>query len=129
MHSILTRLIIILASVVFSGLLHADDWPQWLGAKGDSVWRETGIVERFPTNGPPVVWRAEIGGGYAGPAVAKGYVYVTDRQLAKGTSNPNDPFARGTIPGSERILCLDERNGSVLWKYEYECPYTMSYAA
>ena len=26
----------------------ADDWPQWLGPKRDSIWREEGIVERFP---------------------------------------------------------------------------------
>ena len=29
-----------------------------------------------------MLWRAGIGGGYAGPAVAGGRVYVTDRQLA-----------------------------------------------
>jgi len=26
----------------------ADDWPQWLGPKRDAVWRESGIVEKFP---------------------------------------------------------------------------------
>lgn len=29
----------------------ADDWPQWLGPQRDSVWRETGLVEKFPANG------------------------------------------------------------------------------
>ncbi len=28
--------------------VRADDWPQWLGPKRDSVWRESGIVEIFP---------------------------------------------------------------------------------
>src|SRR5882672_3055348 len=79
----------------------ADDWPQWLGPQRDAVWRESGIVEKFPTNGPPIRWRREIGAGYAGPAVAGGRVYVTDRLLAKGTNNPADPFARGIIPGTE----------------------------
>src|SRR5438552_8721922 len=109
--------------------LWADDWPQWLGPKRDAVWRESGLVEKFPSNGPPVIWRTRIGGGYAGPAVSKGRVYVMDRQMATGSSNPADPFARGTIPGTERVLCLDERNGKVVWKYEYDCPYTMSYPA
>ena len=27
---------------------HADDWPQWLGPQRDGVWRETGIIEKFP---------------------------------------------------------------------------------
>src|SRR5258707_15047514 len=81
--------------------LLADDWPQWLGQNRDSVWRESGIVDKLPAGGPTVVWRAPIGGGYAGPAVAKGKVFVADRQLAQGASNPSDPFARGVIRGSE----------------------------
>ncbi len=107
----------------------AGDWPQWLGPQRDGVWRETGIVEKFPAGGPPVRWRREIGGGYAGPAVAEGRVYVTDRQLAKGTNNPADPFARGTIPGTERVLCLDEADGKILWQHEYDCTYTIAYPA
>src|SRR6202008_3993251 len=51
----------------------ADDWPQWLGPNRDSVWRESGIVQQFPTNGPAIRWRTNIGGGYAGPAVAGGF--------------------------------------------------------
>ena len=44
-----------------------DDWPQWMGPKRDNVWRETGIVEKFPAGGPKVVWRARVAGGYSGP--------------------------------------------------------------
>ena len=72
----------------------ADDWPQWLGAKRDGVWRESGILKEFPDGGPKVNWRVPIGGGYAGPAVAKVKVYVTDRQLAKDATNPDIPFSR-----------------------------------
>ena len=117
------------ASLLLGHALFADDWPQWLGPNRDAVWRESGIVEKFPTNGPPVSWRAPIGGGYAGPSVANGRVYVADRQLTQGTSNPSDPFDRNLIRGVERVLCLDEADGHVLWKYEYECPYTISYPA
>src|SRR5947199_7715627 len=52
----------------------ADDWPQWLGSERDSVWRESGIIEKFPAGGPRGLWRAQIGGGYSGPVVAKGRV-------------------------------------------------------
>lgn len=34
-----------------------------------------------------------------------------DRQLATGTTNPANAFARGTIPGAERVLCLNEADG------------------
>ncbi len=95
--------------------LRADDWPQWLGPQRDAVWRESGIVEKFPESGVKVRWRVPIGGGYAGPAVARGRVYVVDRQLAKGATNPVNAFARGEIPGSERVLCLNEADGKILW--------------
>jgi len=117
------------AGILGGNTLFADDWPQWLGPQRDAVWRESGIIEKFPTNGPPVRWRASIGGGYAGPVVANGRVYVADRRLAQGTSNPADPFDRGVIRGGERVLCLSEADGQVLWKHEYECPYTISYPA
>ncbi|MEO6184423.1 MAG: PQQ-binding-like beta-propeller repeat protein, partial [Verrucomicrobiota bacterium] len=74
-------------------------------------------------------WRVSIGGGYAGPAVAHGRVYVMDRQLAKGATNPANAFARGEIPGSERVLCLNEADGKILWQHEYDCAYTVSYAS
>ena len=109
--------------------LHADDWPLWLGPNHDAIWRETGIIEKFPAGGPPVLWRSSIGAGYAGPSVAAGRVYIADRQLAPGVSNPADPFQRGKIPGVERVLCLDEKDGKTLWKYEYDCPYSVSYPA
>jgi outer membrane protein assembly factor BamB len=110
-------------------LAHADDWPQWLGPQRDAVWRENGIVEKLPTNGLKYRWRVPIGGGYSGPAVADGRVYVLDRQLAKNAKQPANAFARGEIPGSERVLCLNEADGKILWHHEYECPYTVSYAA
>jgi outer membrane protein assembly factor BamB len=107
--------------------LLADDWPQWLGPNRDSVWRETGIVEKFPAAGPPVRWRTPIGGGYSGPVVAAGRVYLTDRQLADPSFNPADPLPRAPVKGGERVLCLNETDGAILWRRAYECPYTMAH--
>jgi outer membrane protein assembly factor BamB len=114
----------------FASLAKADDWPQWMGPKRDNVWREDGIIDKFPAGGPKVVWRAPINGGYAGPAVAGGKVYVMDRVLAKGAVNPDDPFdVKDKVNSTERVLCLDAKTGKELWKYEYECPYQISYPA
>ena len=60
----------------------ADDWPQWLGPQRDGVWRENGLVDKFPASGPKVRWRTPIAEGYSGPAVAQGRVVITDRVLA-----------------------------------------------
>jgi outer membrane protein assembly factor BamB len=61
--------------------------------------------------------------------VANGRVYVLDRQLAKDTTNPSNALSRGQIPGTERIICLNEGDGQILWTHEYDCAYTVSYAA
>ena len=106
----------------------ADDWPQWLGPQRDGVWREDGIIEKFD-GAPKLRWKADIGGGYAGPAVSKGRVYVLDRQLSKGAKNPANPFSRGQLAGTERVLCLNEADGKLLWEHEYDCPYAISYPA
>lgn len=116
--------------ILFAAVIaRADDWPQWLGPKRDAVWRETAILKQFPAGGPKFRWRTEIGAGYSGPAVVAGKVYVTDRQLAPRTSVPGNPFERGVIPGSERALCLNEKDGKLLWKDKYDCPYNVSYPA
>lgn len=107
----------------------ADDWPQWLGPRRDSVWRESGTLDRFPAGGPNVLWRSPIGAGYSGPAVVANRVYVTDRVIQEGAQNPGNPFVRASIPGVERVLCLNAADGSVVWKDQYPCPYTISYAA
>jgi outer membrane protein assembly factor BamB len=104
----------------------ADDWPQWLGPKRDGVWRESGILDRFPKDGPKVLWRAPIGGGYTGPAVVGDRVYVMDRQatpLAKGAEG----FGKEGIAGKERVLCLNAADGKLVWKHEYDCTYKIYY--
>jgi outer membrane protein assembly factor BamB len=113
-----------LAAGLLLGPARADDWPQWLGPRRDGVWRETGILPAFPKGGPAIRWRTPIGAGYAGPAVAGGRVYVTDR-LAEPSRTPG----RRPSAGKERVLCLDEVTGKVLWKHEYDCPYRVGYPA
>src|SRR5262245_35385439 len=108
-----------------TGAAQAADWPQWLGPQRDSIWRETGILDKFPAGGPKVRWRSEIGQGYTGPAVVGERVYVMDRQgdvLPKGKE-----FAKGGLAGRERVLCLNAADGKVIWKYEYDCTYKIAY--
>ena len=104
----------------------AEDWPQWLGPDGKSEWREAGIVSRFPESGPPVLWRVPVGLGYGGPAVADGRVYIMDYRLESGTVR-NSPSGRSRLTGSERVLCLDAEDGSILWTHAYERPYYRAY--
>jgi outer membrane protein assembly factor BamB len=124
----LRRQLFATAMLVFvsSSLLGAD-WPQWLGPQRDGVWKETGILERFPKDGPKVRWRIPVGGGFSGPAVAGGRVYLTDRVLPAGTKNPGNAMARASVAGKERVLCLDETTGKVLWEHDYPVKYDIAY--
>jgi len=106
--------------------VQAEDWPQWLGPQRDSVWRESGIIEEFPEDGPKVLWRQETGLGYSGPAVAGDRVYLFDYQLQDGDTT-NNASTRNALTGKERILCLDATTGDVVWEYAYNCPYNISY--
>ena len=83
----------------------AEDWPEVQGKGRRGVWNETGILEKFPEGGLTLRWRTPICGGYAGPAVADGRVFVSDFKRTQGRS------------GVERALCLDEKTGKILWTF------------
>ena len=110
-------------------ITRADDWPGWFGPQRDGVWREKGILKSFPEDGPKVLWRTKIHRGYAGPAVASGKVFIMDRKIPDLSATPANPFARGQIPGNERLACIDAETGKLIWEKTYDCPYTISYAA
>jgi outer membrane protein assembly factor BamB len=109
------------------GEARADDWPQWMGPKRDNVWREEGILEKFPKSGAEILWRTPTAGGYAGPAVAGNLVYLTDFDTTEDVKVDN--FGRKPNRGKERVRCLDATTGKEIWKYEYPVTYSISYPA
>src|SRR5262249_6574592 len=126
----MTRICWTLALFVCSAALaRGDDWPQWMCEKRDGVWRETGILEKFPKDGPKVLWHAPLGKGYSGPAVAGDRVFVMDR--VRATDKDGKPLrpTRDGILGKERVLCLDAKTGKEVWKHEYDRPYTIHYGS
>lgn len=114
-----------LCLIALAGITRADDWPQWMGEHRDGIWRESGIVESLPADGPSVRWRLPVAGGYAGPSVADGRVYVTDFQSEGELAN--DPNSRAERSGTERLLCVDDQTGKILWTYANPCTYRISY--
>ncbi|HTU24786.1 MAG TPA: PQQ-binding-like beta-propeller repeat protein, partial [Pirellulales bacterium] len=101
--------IMALFSTLLGATAKADEWPQWRGPNRDGVWKETGLVDRFAGQQLAIKWRVPVAGGYSGPTVADGRVYVTDR-----LAEPNQ---------TERVHCFDWRDGKPLWVHAYECPY------
>jgi outer membrane protein assembly factor BamB len=89
--------------LVTSSLVFAADWPGWRGANGDGISTETGINKDWATKTPPVLWSVPMyDGGYAGPAIVGGVVYILDHKN-----------------GKDLVRALDERTGETLW----ECPF------
>lgn len=130
-HSLLIKCSVaglLLSGFAISDQLVADDWAGWLGSSRDGVYREQGIVDHIPTSGLPILWRKPINGGYAGPAVADGRVFVFDYQRKSGDVS-NDPGLRVQLVGKERLLAFDAKTGETLWEYAYDCPYEISYPA
>jgi outer membrane protein assembly factor BamB len=75
------------------------DWPQWRGPKRDGISTETGLLKEWPTEGPPLVWKATgLGSGYSTPSVAGGRIY-----------------GAGYRDEDEVAWCLDARDGKELW--------------
>jgi outer membrane protein assembly factor BamB len=106
-----------LLSLLFSVLAmvaatSAADWPEWRGTGRQGVWNEAGILKTFPADGLKFRWRVPVRGGYSGPAVADGRVFVTDFEMKEGRR------------GTERALCLDEKTGKRLWEHSWPVDYT-----
>jgi outer membrane protein assembly factor BamB len=74
-------------------------WPQWRGPERTNVSRETGLLPRWPAEGPPLAWEAQgLGAGAASVAVAAGRVYTL-----------------GYRDEGEYLTALEERTGKRIW--------------
>ena len=106
----------------------AEDWPQWMGPNRDGHWPAKQIIDSFPREGLKLQWRVPVAGGYSGPAVALGKVFVTDF-LPEAGDLSNDPNRRSAAKGKERVHCFNAADGRLLWSHAYDCVYNVSYPA
>jgi outer membrane protein assembly factor BamB len=111
----------------FDAAALAEDWPQWMGPKRDNQWSVQNPPTKFPAGGLKAAWSVPVAGGYSGPAVVGNRVYVTD--LVTPADAKVDNFNRNALEGTERVLCIDNENGNVVWKHEYPVKYAISYPA
>ena len=101
----------ILAALLTPLSARTADWPEWRGSGRTGIWSETGLIDRFPSNGLPVLWRAPIHSGYSAPSVASGRVFITDFQPESGRR------------GIERLAALDLDTGRIAAKVEWAANY------
>jgi outer membrane protein assembly factor BamB len=75
------------------------EWPRWRGPSGDGISPETGLLDRWPDEGPPLSWRSRgLGNGYSSVAIAGGKI-----------------FTMGEKGDRASIHCLSGENGAILW--------------
>src|SRR5262249_28679750 len=81
--------------------LTGGDWPQWRGPNRDGVCHETGLLTKWPEEGPPPLWQVEgLGKGYSSVAIHGGRI-----------------FTLGEIKGVGTVLmALAQKDGKPLWK-------------
>jgi outer membrane protein assembly factor BamB len=79
--------------------LQANDWPQWRGVNRDAISAETGLLQEWPKEGPPLVWKATgLGRGYSSLSIVSGKI-----------------FTMGDRNGEEAIIALDAETKKELW--------------
>ncbi len=98
-RTLLHLLLFAAAELFLAASAHADDWPNWRGPYQDGISRETGLLAKWPENGPKQLWRVPLGNGFSAVSV------VADRAH--------------TCFGSEEgefAVCLNAADGKPIWK-------------
>jgi outer membrane protein assembly factor BamB len=89
-----------------AALLAADraggDWPRFLGPSANGISSETGLLDQWPSNGPPVLWQTRTGAGYGAPSVLGNRLVLHHR-----------------IDDDEVVECFAADTGKSLWRYSY----------
>jgi outer membrane protein assembly factor BamB len=87
-----------------------EDWPAFLGPRQDNTSSETGLLNAWPSSGPPKIWSRSVGNSYSAPVTARGRLIVFHR-----------------VEDSEVIDCLDARAGKPLWSFRHATRYVDRY--
>ena len=97
----------LLSAVFLTAPAFAADWPQWRGPNRDGISAEKGLMDKWPADGPKLVWKktdlADIGAGYGSPAVVGGKMYII------GSDGPKQD-------AKEFVTCLNVKDGSKVWQ-------------
>jgi outer membrane protein assembly factor BamB len=97
---------VILAGCLSAPNVYALDWPQFLGPGRDGISRQTGLLLRWPKDGPPPIWQRPVGAGFSGPVVARGRLVLFHR-----------------LGNKEIVTCLDAATGKEKWQFGYPSTY------
>ena len=96
----LTLTVLTLVAFTLTTPAFGEDWAQWRGPNRDAKSLETGLLEKWPEDGPPLAWKATgVGGGYSSIAITNGRI-----------------FTMGDLDDGSYVIVLNENDGSRIWK-------------
>jgi len=87
-----------------------EEWPVFLGPRGDSTSTETGIDPATWKPHPPIKWTLPLGVSYGGPVVVGERLLLLDRH-----------------DDVERLSCFQASDGKELWRQESPVDYRDMY--
>ncbi|HEX4644331.1 MAG TPA: PQQ-binding-like beta-propeller repeat protein, partial [Verrucomicrobiae bacterium] len=87
-----------------------EDWPRFLGPHADGTSAETGLLDKWPKSGPPMLWEKTLGTGYSAPSILGNQLVVHHR-----------------LGNEEIVECLDANTGASLWHYNYPSQFIDPY--
>ena len=82
------------------------DWPQILGPGRNGIYTGPAIAPSFPRSGPPLIWKRDVGAGFAGPAVSGGRLILFHR-----------------VNNRETVEAMDALTGKTVWTLDYPTGY------
>lgn len=106
------------------------DWPQWGGPRRNAISDQTGLLQEWPENGPPLVWKIDgLGSGYGAPSISNGRMFglshrdgqeiVWARSEVEGKeiwATPIGPAVTDGMPqGKEGAGCTPTIDGNLLY--------------
>jgi len=91
--------------------VNAQDGTNWRGPELNGIYPETGLLDKWPDEGPAIVWHFDgLGGGYSSPVFAGGKIYLTGMEGTTGY-----------------VYCLSNQ-GKLLWRKPYGSEWSGSYS-
>ena len=94
------QLLLVIGLLVWSAAPAGGEWPQWRGSNRDGVSGDSGLLKRWPAEGPPLVWKTSVAGqGYSSLSISEGCI-----------------FTQGARGDREFVIAIDVATGKLLWE-------------
>ncbi|MBI3849589.1 MAG: PQQ-binding-like beta-propeller repeat protein [Verrucomicrobia bacterium] len=87
-----------------------EDWPRFLGPRANGISAETGLLDKWPESGPPLLWEKSIGTGYSAPSV-RGELLVLHHRLKD----------------EEIVEAFEAATGKPAWRHAYPSKFIDPY--